>query len=57
MNTSYDQIKIFFEHFHFQWFGKIFSNHKVSRTIINLYFSLVNYILHKEMDYMNIPGI
>ena len=29
----------------------------MSRTIINLYLSLVNSILHKEMVYINMPGI
>ena len=40
-----------------QWFFLIFSNHGMSRTMINLFLLLVDYLLYKEDEYINMPGI
>ena len=43
--------------FYLQWFGKIIRNHWAIRKLINLYLSLFNSILHKEIANINMPGI
>ena len=57
MNIYHDHITKNIEHSSFRWFLKTVSNHDTSRTIISLYFYLVDSILHKEMAYINMPTI
>ena len=57
MNISHDQITKHFEHFSLKWFFLIISNRKMSRTMLNLFFFLVKYFLHKEVEYINMLAI